>query len=106
MLSLNDCMDLAVERCAIFFRKIEVSKPCGPEMLGLLSTLMSMWLGQRKGSTAALKTSSGSTATATGNKRRGKRKQGGSNGAVSWGQVDGPARSMLPLSLCSSIESP
>lgn len=83
MLSLSDCLDLAVERSAIFFRKIEVRQTRGEEMVILLSILEAMWQGQRKGSTAALKTSSSSTATATGNgRRRGKRKQGGTSNAA------------------------
>lgn len=84
LLSLNDCLDLAVERSAIFFRKVEVRQTRGEDMVLLLSILEAMWQGQRKGSAAALKTSSSSTATATGtaSKRRGKRKQGASNAAV------------------------
>jgi hypothetical protein len=71
-LSLNDCLDLAVERCGIYFRKIEIRQTHGEELVMLLSSLEAMWQGQRKGSTAALKTNSGSTGSG---KRRGKRKQ-------------------------------
>jgi hypothetical protein len=81
-LSLNDCLDLAVERCGIYFRKIEIRQSHGYELAMLLSSLEAMWQGQRKGSTAALKTNSGSTGSG---KRRGKRKQSPSpaNGQVS-----------------------
>lgn len=71
LLSLNDCLDLAVERCGIYFRKIEVRPTATDQLVMLLSSLEAMWAGQRKGSTAALKTSSGSTTTAN--------KGGGSN---------------------------
>jgi hypothetical protein len=72
-LSLNDCLDLAVERCAIFFRKIEIRQTQAEDMVLLLSSLEAMWAGQRKGSTAALK--SGGSSSTGGNRRRGKRKQ-------------------------------
>lgn len=70
MLSLNDCLDLAVERCAIFFRKVEIRQTRGEELVLLLSSLEAMWQGRRKGSSASIKSSSSNGGT----KRRGKRK--------------------------------
>lgn len=80
MLSLNDCLDLAVERSAIFFRKIEIRQTCGEELVMLLSSLSAMWEGKRKGSSAAInKTSSGSNGNGNGggggNKRRGSKRK-------------------------------
>lgn len=82
-LSLNDCLDLAVERCGIYFRKIEIRQTDMEQQVLLLSSLEAMWQGQRKGSTAALKTNSGSTIS--GKKGRAKRRQSPnpSNGVVS-----------------------
>lgn len=70
MLSLNDCLDLAVERCAIFFRKVEIRQTRGEELVLLLSSLEAMWQGRRKGSSASIKSSSSSGSS----KKRGKRK--------------------------------
>lgn len=79
LLSLNDCLDLAVERCGIYFRKIEVRPTAMDQVVMLLSSLEAMWAGQRKGRTAALKTSSGSTAT--GNKAGSSSRRGGGGGS-------------------------
>lgn len=62
-----------MERCAIFFRKIEIRQTQAEDMVLLLSSLEAMWAGQRKGSTAALK--SGGSSSTGGSRRKGKRKQ-------------------------------
>jgi hypothetical protein len=58
-----------VERCAIFFRKIEIRQTQAEDMVLLLSSLEAMWAGQRKGSTAALK-SGGSSSTGGGKRKQ------------------------------------
>jgi hypothetical protein len=75
-LSLNDCLDLAVERCALFFRKVAVSGPHAPQdEARLLSSLEAMWQGRRRGSSAALRGGRASSGSGS-RQRRAKRKPG------------------------------
>lgn len=83
LLSLNDCLDLAVERCAIYFRKVEIRQTREEEMVMLLSSLEAMWEGRRKGGSAVVKTSSGGNSGK--GRRGGKRKANSSSCAVSVG---------------------
>jgi hypothetical protein len=72
LLSLNDCLDIAVDRSALFFRKVEVRQTQAEDVVLLLSSLEAMWAGQRQGSSATLATSKASGGSS---RRRGKRKQ-------------------------------
>jgi hypothetical protein len=43
LMSLNECLGVAVERRAIFFRKVEIRQTHGTELVLLLSSLEAMW---------------------------------------------------------------
>jgi hypothetical protein len=43
LMSLNQCLGVAVERKAIFFRKVEIRQTHGTELVLLLSSLEAMW---------------------------------------------------------------
>lgn len=70
--SLDDCLQLAVERCALFFRKVQVHKP--ENMALLLSRLEATWRAQHKGSSSS-SSSKGSSSSSKGiSRHKGKRK--------------------------------
>jgi hypothetical protein len=73
LLSLNDCLDIAVDRSALFFRKVEVRQTQAEDVMLLLSSLEAMWAGQRQGSAATQATSKVSAGSSS--RLRGKRKQ-------------------------------
>lgn len=43
LMSLNQCLGVAVDRKAIFFRKVEIRQTHGTELVLLLSSLEAMW---------------------------------------------------------------
>lgn len=103
LLSLNDCLDLAVERCGIYFRKIEVRPTATDQLVMLLSSLEAMWAGQRKGSTAALNTSSGITATGNkGGSNNSRRGRGGGSSNKRRHNSPNPSAGTVNVSVCMS----
>eukprot|EP00879_Flechtneria_rotunda_P026193 GHRR01027913.1.p1 GENE.GHRR01027913.1~~GHRR01027913.1.p1 ORF type:complete len:147 (+),score=47.97 GHRR01027913.1:406-846(+) len=57
MFSLNECLDICMERCALFFRKVQI-RPQGDEKhAALLITLEKMWAGKRRKASNAITTS-------------------------------------------------
>ncbi|KAF6259584.1 hypothetical protein COO60DRAFT_995842 [Scenedesmus sp. NREL 46B-D3] len=76
-MSLRECLKVSVDRCAIFFRKVEMQRQHGDEALRLLEALQPLWHG--RSSTA---------------RKRGKRKRGTSQLRSSkgcWVKCDGAA---------------
>jgi hypothetical protein len=75
-LSLSSCLDICVQRRAIFFRKVEIRQTRGEDLVMLLSSLEAMWMGRRKVDSGAAKSHSTNSSAGMGNKRgRAKRKK-------------------------------
>lgn len=64
-LSLTECLKISQQRCALFFRKVEIRQTRGEELARVLSLLEELWL------------SGAGSSTSGGSRSRGKRKRGG-----------------------------